>query len=628
MLEVSTREQKEQRRPSPGAAIQVRIWRAIANFYSDWIYEPMATTLRFAHLVIIFVPVIVAIPIMFMGERVPEKSNERTGTLWWYVFLVNSMERAGPTFIKLGQWAASRSDIFPTQMCELMSRLHSNVDAHSLSATKRIIEDAFCGLPFEEIFLEFDETPLGIGAIAQVYKAKLHPALLPPNSEEEKQGFRGTFRHNVDVIAKSSPRQVPSMSVAIKVLHPGVENMVQRDLRIMHFFATVINAIPTMEWLSLPDEVTKFGEMMRLQLDLRIEGNNLVRFRKNFKNRSTVTFPKPYLDYTTKNVLIEEFAHGIPLSAFMEMGGGVFQKDIANMGLDAFLHMLLLDNFIHADLHPGNIMIRFYKPEKLDLLSLFFNPLQASTHIPQPPLTTSQNDVTEVALARLRPHIGNPKAWNEELAALDKELYQPQLIFIDTGLVTELNAVNRRNFIDLFHAIAEFDGYRAGHLMISRSRQPDVVRDPEIFALKMQHLILGVKAKTFALGAIKIGDLLSEALAMVRTHHVRLEGDFVNVVIGILLLEGIGRSLNPDLDLCKTSLPMLRQLGAQTAQFATMKGQPTTAEDEGPTSLGEALRSAWPMVKVWLALETREFLQTSVEDVERCVKYDLLSPNV
>lgn len=61
-----------------------------------------------------------------------------------------------------------------------------------------------------------------------------------------------------------------------------------------------------------------------------------------------------------------------------------------------------------------------------------------------------------------------------------------------------------------------------------------------------------MKNKTFALGKVKIGELLSEVLGMVRNHHVRMEGDFINVVISILLLEGIGRALDPDLDLFKS----------------------------------------------------------------------------
>ena len=495
---------------------------------------------------------------------------------------------------KLGQWAASRQDIFPVQMCTVMSSLHSNAPAHSLRDTKRIIVDAFDGRPFEEIFEEFQEKPLGVGAIAQVYKAKLKPdlaALGSSDMERPPPNITQRVRKNVDVLVKSIPRRVPSSYVAIKVLHPKVERIVRRDLRIMTFFARILNAIPTFEWLSFPDEVAQFGEMMRLQLDLRIEAANLTMFRDNFHRRTTAGFPYPYSDYTTRQVLIEEFAHGIPLAAFLEDGGGVFQQELANEGLDSFLRMLLLDNFIHADLHPGNIMVRFYKPETLDL------PLGRQKQSSNPDTGT---DVTEEVLEALRPFRHNPPAWRAQLERIDHEGYRPQLIFIDTGLVTSLNATNRTNFLDLFKAIAEFDGYRAGHLMVDRCRQPEAVVDAEVFALKMQHLVLSVKSRTFALGNVKIGDILNEVLSMVRTHHVRMEGDFVNVVISILLLEGIGRSLDPRLDLFQSALPILRQLGAQG----------------GGAELVKNVREGdWSMLKVWAGLEARRYLQASAEDV-------------
>jgi aarF domain-containing kinase len=430
-------------------------------------------------------------------------------------------------------------------MCNVMSTLHSHAPAHSLEKTKQTIENAFGGRRFDDIFDEFDETPLGVGAIAQVYKAKLKPDLATIDDihmDEEPPNLRQRIKKNVDVTLKDIPHRVPSQHVAIKVLHPNVERIVRRDLRIMGFFATLINAIPTMEWLSFPDEVAQFGEMMRLQLDLRIEAANLTLFRQNFKDRTTAWFPYPYTEHSTRNVLIEEYAQGIPLEHFLQNGGGPFQEDIANEGLNDFLTMLLIDNFIHADLHPGNIMVRFYKPEKLDV-SLFSRKEDRTTGPGDSP------DVTEEVLRRLRPFKKDPEQWTKKLEEIDSEGYRPQIIFIDTGLVTELNATNRANFLDLFKAVAEFDGYKAGHLMVERCRQPEAVIDPEVFALRMQHLVLGVKSRTFALGNIKIGDILNEVLSMVRTHHVRLEGDFVNVVLSILLLEGIGRSLNPNLDL-------------------------------------------------------------------------------
>lgn len=481
-------------------------------------------------------------------------------------------------------------------MCDIMSKLHSNAPAHSLHATKRIVRAAFDGRKFEDIFEEFDETPLGVGAIAQVYKAKLKPDLAAPGDVDvldmPPPPLRKNVRKNVESVLKSTPKRVPSNYVAVKVLHPGVERTVRRDLRIMWFFASVLNAIPSIEWLSLPDEVTQFGQMMKLQLDLRIEAANLTIFRKNFKDRTTAWFPFPYTEFTTRNVLVEEFAQGIPLADFMENGGGVFQHDISKEGLDAFLRMLLLDNFVHADLHPGNIMVRFYQAEQPNIPSL---PLRKPSEKPHP---QHQPDVTEQVLARLRPirNKQDTKAWEAELKKIDEEGFRPQLIFIDTGLVTELNGANRRNFLDLFRAVAEFDGYKAGHLMCERCRQPEAVLDEEVFALKMQHLVLSVKSSTLALGNVKIGDILQQVLAMVRHHHVRLEGDFVNVVISILLLEGIGRSLDPDVDLLSSSLPILRQLSAQSGAEMAKAGD-------------------FSMVMVWMGLEARRFMQASIEDV-------------
>ncbi|KAI9933401.1 hypothetical protein MW887_007874 [Aspergillus wentii] len=545
MLEASRREiQKSVAEDAQGAS---KLRQSLYVFWYYYVYDPITTGFRFVHLAIIFLPVIFTVPAVWFGRRIENRNGERTGTLWWYSFLVRSMERAGPAFIKLGQWAASRTDIFPPQLCNTLSSLHSNAPAHPLHETEKTIIKAFGGIPFDDIFEEFQEKPLGVGAIAQVYKAKLKANLAVTDENDlalEPQSLRHKVRKNVDVLVKSSPQRVPSSYVAVKVLHPNVERVIHRDLKIMSFFASLINAIPTMHWLSLPDEVHQFGEMMKLQLDLRIEGTNLVVFREKFKSRTTAWFPYPYLDYSTREVLVEEFAQGIPLSTFMEMGGGVYQQEIANEGLDAFLHMLLIDNFVHADLHPGNIMVRFYQPSELDLS------LRKHTRASEAP-TRAEVDVTETILARLRPHLRDREGWTNALNQMNAEGYRPQLIFIDTGLVTQLNETNRTNFIDLFRSVAEFDGYRAGQLMVERCRQPEAVIDPEIFALKMQHLVLSIKSRTFALGNIKIGDILSEVLAMVRGYHVRLEGDFVNVVISILLLEGIGRNLDPDLDLFK-----------------------------------------------------------------------------
>ena len=140
--------------------------------------------------------------------------------------------------------------------------------------------------------------------------------------------------------------------------------------------------------------------------------------------------------------------------------------------------------------------------------------------------------------------------------------------------MTTLNTLNRKNFLDLFRAVAEFDGYRAGILMVERCRTPELAVDVETFALRMQNIVLNVKRKTFSLGQIKISDILRDVLRAVRRHHVKMEGDFVNTVISILLLEGIGRQLDPGLDLFKSALPILRQLGRQMSTQESIKQLP------------------------------------------------------
>ena len=99
MLEIS-REEIRKKIPDDVHGLKC-CFRSIVYVLDQYVYEPIATSLRFFHLVVIFVPLIVTIPMIWFGRRRKDRDNERTGTLWWYGFLVASMERAGPAFIKV-----------------------------------------------------------------------------------------------------------------------------------------------------------------------------------------------------------------------------------------------------------------------------------------------------------------------------------------------------------------------------------------------------------------------------------------------------------------------------------------------------------------------------------------------
>ncbi|KAI9318239.1 hypothetical protein BX666DRAFT_2105399 [Dichotomocladium elegans] len=602
LLFIETPLEREMAAAEPSKSAFKRAVHRLIRLLDKYLVEPLLTFRRFIHIIIIFVPVFITTPVFFIGGRVAEE-DERKGALWWYGLLARQMERAGPTFIKLAQWIASRTDLFPQALCKRLSRLHSHVDPHPFSHTCHVLRHAF-GRDLNEVFSEIDETPLGVGAIAQVYKAKVRPHII-------LKYMRDQFVVKDNIITPDCVQTLDfdgtpvniHTAVAIKVLHPKARQIVLRDLTIMGILAKTFTLIPNMHWLSLPEEVDVFGEMMRDQLDLRIEANNLRRFNDMFKDDTSVNFPRPVLAFTTKNMLLEEYVNGIPLNVFLEQASyerqqgecGIYDHKIASIGLNAFLHMLIFHNFVHADLHPGNIMVQFYKPSAHHPVQLAWSKL----------LGRYLKDDGDVAAQRVLAARNDPAELHRELNALADEGYSPQLMFIDAGLVNELNNVNRRNFLDLFQAIAQFDGYKAGELMVERCRTPELVEDPEVFALRMQHLILGLKKRTFKLGAVKIGNLLHSAMSMVRSHHVKLEGDFVNVVVSAMLLEGIGRQLNPDLDLFKSALPVLREYSIKDHGKATIEGM-KDVQLHGSTP-------HW--IKVWIALELRNwFLRSERED--------------
>ncbi len=157
----------------------------------------------------------------------------------------------------------------------------------------------------------------------KVYRATMKQDLLPPSYFDPKRTPKKGPGALAPVILPEPKPSVPTAAVAIKVLHPRVVKLIERDLTIMSFFS---------------EEVEVFGRMMYEQLDLRKEADNLVTFERNFMTRNApVTFPRPLQIWSTKDLLVEEYQTAIPLELFLKNGGGPFDDQLAELGLDAFL---------------------------------------------------------------------------------------------------------------------------------------------------------------------------------------------------------------------------------------------------------------------------------------------------
>ena len=206
----------------------------------DESFNRLYVVVRLFYLAILFSPVLlchvieILLPLRFISS------------LKWSLLLF-SIERAGPAFIKLGQWASTRPDIFSESTCMFLSQLQRDCTPHSWEATKQTLEDSF-GSQWENMFSSYDDTPIGSGCIAQVYKWDLRTDSMQCN----------------DATVNATKGPIP---VAVKVVHPGVVGSVLRDVYLMETVAWFVDRVyPSVYWISLRECVDEFGIVMKKQV--------------------------------------------------------------------------------------------------------------------------------------------------------------------------------------------------------------------------------------------------------------------------------------------------------------------------------------------------------------------------
>jgi len=213
-----------------------------------------------------------------LGEAFPALEDLTWDYILWAV------EGLGPCFIKLSQWASTRPDLFPPRLLQRLSRLQSDVTVrYPSSVVEQTLTESF-GEQWREV-LEIDLLhPIGAGSVAQV--------------------FRGKMRDG-------------SRDVAVKMIHPHVEELVKVDMELLAVFAYFIDQFPSFEVLGLGETCRQFGETMRHQLDLRIEARNLLQFASKFTSDKWAVFPEPVQGLVSKHVLVETLLEGSPISSYM-----------------------------------------------------------------------------------------------------------------------------------------------------------------------------------------------------------------------------------------------------------------------------------------------------------------------
>ncbi|CAN2391802.1 kinase 2 [Pristimantis euphronides] len=313
-----------------------------------------------------------------------------------------------------------------------------------------------------------------------------------------------------------------------RILHPGLGQQVKMDLLIMKTWSKLLNLMPGFKWLSLPEIVEEFEKLMTQQIDLHFEARNLETFQQKFEKIDFIKFPTPLQPFVTKNILVETFEDGEPMTLYLqEKGSSEIKRRIAAMGVDMLLKMIFVDNFVHADLYPGNILIQGI---------LEFSP----GHTDQ----TTLVDMCDTLIVDVRP--GRSPL---------------RLVLLDAGIVAELQEKDLENFRSVFTAVVLGQGDTVAELILHHTRANECV-DVESFKSQMAELVNEARKNTVALGKLQVSALLSRVFQLLMTHKVKLESNFASIVFAILVLEGLGRSLDPEIDILEAAKPLLLRSAA------------------------------------------------------------------
>ncbi|KAF6085281.1 aarF domain containing kinase 2 [Phyllostomus discolor] len=471
--------------------------------------------LRAGALLVKFFPLLLLYPLTYLAPSI--------SSLWLHL-LLKATETSGPTYIKLGQWASTRRDLFSEAFCAQFSKLHVRVTPHPWAHTEHILQQAF-GEDWGKVLRFEKQEPVGSGCVAQVYKARANPVFLdngsiqrlakasrlpPPSEAGAASGLSTLF----GPLGKGwwSQGSLADQSLLERLLLPRAD-LVGSDAVVSQALAP---AHPPQPHHLIP---------VAVKIDLRYEARNLEHFQCNFLNVTSVRFPTPLHPFVTRDVLVETYEESVPVSSYQQAGIPVdLKRKIARLGINMLLKMIFVDNFVHADLHPGNILV-----QGADGLSE-----RREARLPQV-------DVCDALVASVMPAPGPLR-----------------LVLLDAGIVAELQAADLRNFRAVFMAVAMGQGHRVAELILHHARASEC-RDVGRFKAEMATLVTQARKDTITLEKLQVSSLLSSVFKLLMTHKVKLESNFASIVFAIMVLEGLGRSLDPKLDILEAAKPFLLQ---------------------------------------------------------------------
>lgn len=375
-----------------------------------------------------------------------------------------AFEELGPSFIKLAQLLSARPDLITETFANEFKKLQDEVPPFPVADVRRIIEDEV-RMPVDDIFAEFNDTPLAAASIAQV-----HRGVLQDGSE-----------------------------VVVKVQRPGIRETIETDIHLLRTIAKLmIRYIPEAVFFNPVGIVNEFARTVRKEMDFVEEGRNACRFRRNFADNLGIFIPRIYAEFMTEKVLVMEYIDGVRID---DMNGierlGLNRRELADIGVGAYFKQILEDGFFHADPHPGNI-------------------------------------------------IAMPSG---------------MVAFLDFGLVGRINERFRESIANLLMALLDknFDAVVDEYIELGIvPEELDLERFRREFTSDLEEFMEPLYGLT--LNEIDFAAYLNTLTELAMRHHLRMPDDLLLVNKTMLVLENIGRSLDPNFDFIAAAKPFASKI--------------------------------------------------------------------
>lgn len=410
----------------------------------------------------------------------------------------------GPVFIKLGQFLSTRRDLFPEDVVLELAKLQEEVPPFAADIAKQIVRDAY-NQDLEETFLEFASEPIAAASVAQV-----HGAILKDGTD-----------------------------VVVKIIRPGIEQIIRRDLWLMHLLSATIQTIwKDSKRLQLNELVNEFSRIILDELDMLREAANATLMRRHFDGSDLLYVPEVYWPYCRNNIMVMERISGVPVDDIETLKAkGVNLQKLSNMGVEIFFRQVFYYRFFHADMHPGNIWVIVDDPEN--------------------PIFTG----------------------------------------VDYGIVGTFSQQDVRNMAEQVWALVNRDYLSIAHFLIDDGwvRRADVRIDD------LENSLRSILDSIFdqPLKEISLGLLLFRLFATAERFDIHLQPRYMLFGKTLLHIEGLGRRLDPELDLWGVGRPLIedwikRELGPKALLKKVSQHVPKYAQrlPDIPLQLHELLRKA------------------------------------